>query len=149
MTAHELIQVLLAFENRLDVQWGVFITVHLALFGGIIYIDGPLKRGEKIAAMVIYFGFATINYLVSADLAASIHAAQTEIAKFTSEPCCLKNELVARISAKVAGVGPAITQVVLILSHAIMLLLVLLSVVFDRRVSEPGVSAAPSDEAHS
>lgn len=136
MTAYETIQLLIAFENRLDVQWGVFITVHLALFGGIIYIDRPLGRGEKVAAMAIYLGFAAINYLVSMDLAASIHAAQEHVAALANQSCCQQNELVQRIAGKYADGASSITQVVLLVSHCTMILLVLLSVLLDRGVAE-------------
>lgn len=136
MTAYEIIQLLIAFENRLDVQWGVFITVHLALFGGIIYIDRPLRRGEKVAAMLIYLGFATINYLVSIDLAGSINAAQQQIVVLADQACCKESELVQRIARKYSDGASSITRVVLVISHCIMILLVLLSVVRDRKVAE-------------
>ena len=147
MTVYEAIQLLNAFENRLDVQWGVFITVHLALFGGIIYIDRPLKRAEKVAALVIYAGFALINYLVSMDLAASILAAQTEVANYTAHECCADNQIVAVIGAKLEGPGTNIAQIVLLGSHVIMFLLVLLSVFFDRERADPlPVDATGTDE---
>lgn len=134
MNGFELIELLIAFENRLDVQWGVFITVHLALFGGIIYIDRPLRRGEKIAAMLIYLGFAGVNYLVSIDLAGDIHAVQAEVAKLGDLPCCDQNLLIQRIRQNVDGPASSITQAVLLGSHLLMLLLVLLSVFYDRSV---------------
>jgi hypothetical protein len=38
MTAYELFDIALGISNRIDVQWGLFITIHLAIFGGIIYV---------------------------------------------------------------------------------------------------------------
>ena len=136
MTAFELIEVLIAFQNRLDVQWGVFITVHLALFGGIIYIDRPLRRSEKAATMLIYLGFAAINYLVSMDLANAIQAVQLDIATIATLPCCDQSLLIQRISERVDDPESAITQAVLLGSHGIMLILVLLSVFYDRSLSD-------------
>lgn len=136
MTAFELIEALLAFQNRLDVQWGVFITVHLALFGGIIYIDRPLRRSEKAATMLIYLGFAAINYLVSMELASTIHAVQLDIAATAQLPCCDQNQLIQRISERVKDPTSSITQAVLLGSHGIMLILVLLSIFYDRSLNE-------------
>lgn len=134
MTAFELVELLIAFENRLDVQWGVFITVHLALFGGIIYIDRPLRRMEKLAAILIYIGFAAINYLVSVDLANNVFAAQSEIAKLANHTCCDQNLLVQRIQESNSGPAATITHAVLLGSHLVMLVLVLLSVFYDKSV---------------
>lgn len=136
MTAFELIEVLIAFQNRLDVQWGVFITVHLALFGGIIYIDRPLRRSEKAATMLIYLGFAAINYLVSMDLANAIQAVQSDIADIAKLPCCDQSQLIQRLSQRVDDPTSSITHAVLLGSHGVMLVLVLLSIFYDRSLNE-------------
>lgn len=143
MSSFELVQLLIAFQNRLDVQWGVFITVHLALFGGIIYIDRPLRVGEKLAAMVIYSGFAAINYLVSINLSLSIEAVQEEISNMANQACCDHSALIQRISAEYQSGGAVIAQRVLQVSHAAMCLLVLLSILLDRRLIE----SAPAQSA--
>ncbi len=132
MTVFELFELLVAYENRLDVQWGVFITVHLALFGGIIYVDRPLRPIEKVLAMIIYSGFAAINYLVSQDLALQVHAAQIEIAKFAEHACCEENELIAKVGKDVLGSSLSYTAGVLVASHAVMFVLVVLSVLLDK-----------------
>ena len=62
MTPYELLDLALSLSNRIDTHWTLFISVHLALIGGIIYVDRPLFRNEKIAAIIIYTGFALFNF---------------------------------------------------------------------------------------
>lgn len=47
-------------------QWGLFIAVHQALFAGAIYIDRPMRVPGNQGAMMLYSGFAAVNYLVLA-----------------------------------------------------------------------------------
>ena len=68
MTPYELFDLMVSIANRLDIQWGLFITVHVAIFGGIIYVDRPLTRSEKVGALMVYTGFAVINYLITRNL---------------------------------------------------------------------------------
>jgi len=49
---HRLIDIALGISNRLDIQWGLFIAISLALFGSIIYIDRPLRHVEKTTAIL-------------------------------------------------------------------------------------------------
>lgn len=62
MTEYELVSVAVATGERLDSQWAIFISVHLALLGAIVYVDRPLRRLEKIGASLIYAAFAVFNY---------------------------------------------------------------------------------------
>ena len=64
----QLMEIAVSLSNRLDTHWTLFITVHLALIGGIIYVDRPLKRPEKWAAILVYTGFAAINFLMMVNL---------------------------------------------------------------------------------
>ena len=59
MSPHELFDLSISIGNRLDIQWGLFITVHMAIFGGIIYVDRPLTRLEKVGALFIYTGMGS------------------------------------------------------------------------------------------
>ncbi len=47
MTPYELLDLALSLSNRIDTHWALFISVHLALIGGIIYVDRPLSKREK------------------------------------------------------------------------------------------------------
>ena len=64
MSIYELIELAYGINNRLDIQWGLFITVHMALFGGIIYLDRPLRLVEKIPALLIFSGGSFVNYKI-------------------------------------------------------------------------------------
>ena len=64
MNAYELLELANNVNNRIDVQLGLFITIHLALFGGIIYVDRPLRTVEKLFGILIYTGFAILNVLI-------------------------------------------------------------------------------------
>ena len=61
MTAYELLDLSISIGNRIDLQLSVFITVHLAIFGGIVYVDRPLRSTEKVASLLLYSVFAALN----------------------------------------------------------------------------------------
>ena len=62
MDPYQLLDLALSLSTRIDTHWALFISVHLALIGGIIYVDRPLTKKEKTGAIIIYSGFAVINY---------------------------------------------------------------------------------------
>ena len=62
MSAYELVDIYLTISTKQDALWALFFSVHLALFGGIIYVDRPLKRLEKFFATIAYGVFALINF---------------------------------------------------------------------------------------
>lgn len=64
MTLYEIIALSQGISSRIDIQWSLFITVHLAIFGGIIYVDRPLRMTEKWVALFIYTGFSLINWTI-------------------------------------------------------------------------------------
>lgn len=135
MTPCELFHLSNSIGNRLDIQLGLFITVHLAIFGGIIYVDRPLRRSKKAGALSIYAGFALIKYLITANLFGYFHSANQDIARNATDACCRKNLLVNQVLTRVEGSGYEIFKLVLLLSHLVMAMLVTVSVIFDRRVA--------------
>ncbi len=135
MTPYELFDLMVSIANRLDIQWGLFITVHMAIFGGIIYVDRPLTRSEKVGALIIYTGFAVVNYLITGNLLEFFHSANQDIARHATDACCRDNLLVKQVVARVEGPGYRISRNVLLLSHLAMAVLVYLSVIFDKKVS--------------
>lgn len=62
MTAYELMDIYLSLTTKDDALWTIFFSVHIALFGGIIYVDRPLRRMEKTLAVFAYFIFALLNF---------------------------------------------------------------------------------------
>ena len=146
MTPYELFDLSISIGNRLDIQWGLFITVHMALFGAIIYVDRPLTSSEKVGALFIYTGFAVINYLVTTNLFEFFHSANQDIARYATDACCRDNLLVKRVVAHVEGPGYRITRNVLLLSHLAMALLVTVSVIFDKQVAALVSTASTAEE---
>ena len=136
MTLYELFDLATSTANRGDVQWGLFITIHMALFGGIIYVDRPLKYVEKTAVLVIYFGFAIINYIMTKYQLEFVHLTNREIAKFATDPCCMDNLLVEMVVERLAGPQFRIGMCILAVSHVAMAILVVLAVVFDEKVTD-------------
>lgn len=136
MTPYELFDLATSTANRADVQWGLFITIHMAIFGGIIYLDRPLKRSEKTVLLIVYFGFAAINYLMTRTQLVFIHLANREIARFATDPCCVDNLLVKEVVERLEGPQFVIGMSVLLLLHIAMAVLVLIAVIFDKRLTD-------------
>lgn len=132
MTAYELFDVALSVGNRVDVQWGLFITVHLAIFGGIIYVDRPLRLPEKVGAMAIYAAFAVLNFRVMRVQMDLLQRAYREIADRVADDCCVGNRLVEYVAADVASGRFSLTDAVLVGGHLLMAVLVTVSIVFDK-----------------
>jgi hypothetical protein len=60
----QLIDVSVAMMSRQDALWGLFISVHLAIFGGIAYVERPFTRAEKSFGFIAYLGLAFLHYLM-------------------------------------------------------------------------------------
>ncbi|MBE1299509.1 MAG: hypothetical protein GJ680_06345 [Alteromonadaceae bacterium] len=84
----QLMEIAVSLSNRLDTHWTLFITVHLALIGGIIYVDRPLKRPEKWAAILVYTGFAAINFLMMVNLINFQNSLYIDLIAMKNQPCC-------------------------------------------------------------
>ena len=65
MTAYEFTHLLMSVGNRIDAQWALFLTAHMALFGAIVYVDRPLRGIEKAVATAFYIVFAFFNFRVA------------------------------------------------------------------------------------
>ncbi len=127
MTPAEIITLSLEIGNRIDVQWGLFVTVHMALLGALAYVDKRLHPAEKLFAIVVYLGFAAINYGQMSTQLQLLNAAYADVARLAGEAGA--SELVQRIATEHQGVR-RYAGLVLKVSHIAMLLLVILSLVF-------------------
>ena len=128
MTLFELIDLSQSIGFRIDAQWGFFLTVHMALFGGIIYVDRPLKKTEKVVAIMLYFGFALINYLMLAGQLELLQIISHQIYEQLQAAESPLREFYARRS-NAAWFDKASAYSVLV--HGLMLVIVALTVVFD------------------
>lgn len=132
MTPYEVIDVALSIAGRIEMQWGLFITVHLALFAGIIYVDRPLRIPEKWGAMILYGGFAAVNYGVLATQVGMLEGAYAEATRLLKVPCCVDNEILIHMTQELAEGRLSLMNGLLLLIHGLTFVLVLLSIVFDR-----------------
>ena len=62
MTPYELTDLAIGAMGRLDMSWALFLSVHAALFGGIVYVDRPLRHREKTVLITAYVAIAGYNY---------------------------------------------------------------------------------------
>ena len=134
MTVYELLDIALAVGNRIDMQWGLFITVHLAVFGGIIYVDRPLRLPEKVGALFVYFGFAALNYRVMSVQLGLFKSSYTEIADLAAGGCCDSNQLIEYIAADVATGRLELTDLVVVGGHSMMAFIVTIAIIFDKTI---------------
>jgi hypothetical protein len=136
MTAYELLDIALGINNRIDVQWGLFITIHLAFFGGIIYVDRPLRVLEKSGAVFLYSCFAALNYQMMVSQTVMLEQTYLEITKFSLNDCCRNNHLISYVSKEVQLGRFDLTYTLLCVIHLIMFFLILLSIIFDRKLND-------------
>jgi len=136
MTVYELLDISLSISNRIDVQWGLFITIHLAIFGGIIYVDRPLRALEKAAAIFLYCCFAWLNYQMMLAQTLMLEQTYLEIAKLSLDSCCKNNHLVTHINKEVRLERFNLTYSLLRLLHLVMFVLILLSIIFDQKLND-------------
>jgi len=135
MSIYELIELTNGISNRIDIQWGLFITVHMALFGGIIYVDRPLRLIEKIPALLIYTGFAAVNYKIMVMQFASMKNIYLDVADLAAAGCCDGSHIVGQMLAHINAGRFEISLTVVDIMHIVMFVLVVLSIVFDRALS--------------
>ena len=127
MSLYEMIDLALSIGNRLDVQIGIFITVHLALFGGIIYVDRPLHRAEKIVTLVVYSLFAFLNYRMMASQLEMMEAIYRQIASIPTESDGLALHFVSTLNS-----GAFFWKwTMLLVAHVLTFAAVIASVMFD------------------
>lgn len=143
MALYELLDLNISIGGRIDVQIGIFITVHLAIFGGIIYVDRPLRYHEKIASLIIYSIFAILNYSImkiQLDLSLGL---VSEIAKLESNPCCIDNATVKYIADRFNSGAYILKEILLIVGHLVFYVMILLSILFDKALSKLGETTKP------
>lgn len=139
MTLYELFDISQGISDRIDVQWGFFITVHMALFGGIVYVDRPLKLAEKWVAMLLYLGFSAVNYYqLHNQFSLLVSAFQDVHAMAADYPslALVDHYEKLRLSRAYKYVNPILAGV-----HIVMAFIVLGSVVYDKKDESIGEEA--------
>ena len=136
MQIFELLEIAVSLSNRLDTHWTLFITVHLALIGGIIYVDRPLQKSEKIAAIMVYTGFAVINYLMMLNQTNLLNSIYADIIALKNDPCCVDSSTMKHLVRmhEFGSFKTALWSIGLI--HLAMYVLVILSILNDKARSK-------------
>jgi hypothetical protein len=132
MDVYQLLDIAVSLSNRLDTHWTLFITVHMALIGGIIYVDRPLQKSEKIGAIFVYSGFALVNFLMMLNQANFLSGTYIDILAMKDQPCCVDSATVAHV-VRMAEYGDFKTTIGSIaLIHIAMYIVVLTSIMRDK-----------------
>ena len=132
MTPYELLDLALSLSNRIYTHWTLFISVHLALIGGIIYVDRPLFRNEKIAAIIIYTGFALVNFLMMRSQALFLGSIYQQIFAMREQACCLDNSVISYVVSLHEWDSSAKTLTSIMVTHLVMYIILMLSIFYDR-----------------
>ena len=132
MTPYELLDLALSLSTRIDTHWALFITVHLALIGGIIYVDRPLLKNEKVAAMAIYSGFALVNFLMMMSQARFLGSIYQQIYEMKDSVCCDTSPVIAYVVDlhELDSTNSAVISIAG--AHLAMYIVLALSVLFDK-----------------
>lgn len=102
----------------------------MALFGGIIYVDRPLRETEKIVAIALYSEFALVNYMMVSNQLELLTIMYNEISSnFQNDQKLLVRYFVERSNAGWFDKADFYSQVV----HSVMLIIVVLTVIFDKK----------------
>jgi hypothetical protein len=142
MSLYELIIISQGVSDRIDVQWGFFITMHMALFGGIVYVDRPLKPPEKWVAIFLYSGFSIINYIMLSNQFSMLLIAYQDIVSVAvnhADFAILDYYENVFQSGLYRYVKPLIATV-----HVIMFIIVLVSIILDTEKED--VDAPPDSQ---
>lgn len=140
MTVYETLSLVHEIGSRLDVQWGFFISIHLALLGGIIYVDRPLSHVEKAVAIAVYAGFALVNYFLSINQSRQLYAAYRqleEMAATAGDSAPILLQFYGEASFTAAWDGYEMTTIA---AHLVMGLVVIVSVLADTAKAKNGGS---------
>lgn len=133
MNAADWIELALDIGGRVDVQWGLFVTVHMAILGAIVYMDQPLHLIEKIVAFVVYTGFSLVNLTQMQAQLALLDATYADIHQLALTENA--THIVKRMSGEYLAGRHQISLYTVYFSHSFMLLLVGLSLIFDQALT--------------
>jgi len=136
MTPYELLDLALSLSNRIDTHWTLFISVHLALIGGIIYVDRPLFKKEKVAALLIYTGFAFINYMMMRNQALFLDSIYQQLFAMRNDACCINNKVINYIVGLNEYDNSNKLMSSILITHITMYIILTLSIFYDKALPE-------------
>ncbi len=136
MSSYELLDLVMSLSTRIDTHWTLFISVHLALIGGLIYVDRPLSKNEKLPAIFIYTGFAVINYLMMRGQIQFLASVLEQIVAIKDEPCCQNSSVIAHVDALVKQGNHSKSLLSINIVHVFMYIILVMSIVIDKKKSK-------------
>ena len=132
MNVSDLLELALSLNGRLDNHWTLFVSIHLALLGGVIYIDRPLIRNEKIVAVLIYSGFALVNYMMMKNSVIFLDSFYLDILALKNEACCINSNVVQHVVNLYEQGSTTQTLMSIVIVHIIMYLLTVIVIINDK-----------------
>ena len=139
MSEHEIVDLVLSVSTKQDALWAIFFSVHMAIFGGIIYVDRPLKRTEKLFAIIAYLVFALMNFAALRAGQRMLSALRADLMTLaaTQETPSQTASLFEESNRLLAFQEPITVSI-----HVVAALLVIGAILFDRERA----STTPNDE---
>jgi hypothetical protein len=139
MNVSDLLELALSLNSRLDNHWTLFVSIHLALLGGVIYIDHPLRRNEKLVAMLLYSGFALVNYMMMKNAVLFLDSIYLDILALKNEACCINSNVIQHVVSLHEQGSTSRTLTSIVIVHVMMYLLAIIVIVTDK--ARPKVEA--------
>ena len=136
MSLYQLLDLSLSLSNRIDTHWALFISVHLALIGGIIYVERPLFIKEKVVAVVVYSAFAVINYVLMRNQTFFLESLYLQIYSMQDLACCNDNLAVVYVVNWLEENGIKRMTASIFFTHLVMYIVLVMSIAFDKPLNK-------------
>jgi len=78
LSPYELLDLIASQQHIINDTWTFFVTVHLALLGGLIFIRRSLHPVERLVAVLGYLAFIVINHQIQSQNYAVLNQLMTE-----------------------------------------------------------------------
>jgi hypothetical protein len=129
MTLAELITLSTNIHTQLYDHWEIFISLHLALLGGLFAFDIEVKTSFKYGFLLFYAIFASINLFISINLLNQVEMIAFDI-KSLGGQAVVNSHLASYLLYEVFNYGKPI----LIGVHLIMALMVLIGIFVPSKI---------------
>lgn len=138
MTQYQIVDLYLQLSTKQDALWAIFFSVHMAMFGGIIYVDRPLKPTEKIFAVIAYLIFAVLNFVAVRAGQRLMGALRTDLSELES-----MQEKPTHTASLFESAGIIISSqgMSTLVIHLVAGMLVIGAIIFDRERTRDGKSS--------
>jgi lysylphosphatidylglycerol synthetase-like protein (DUF2156 family) len=145
MNVSDLLELALSLNGRLDNHWTLFVSIHMALLGAVIYIDRPLRRNEKLVAVLIYTGFALINYIMMKSAVVFLDSFYLDILALKNEACCINSNVVQHVVNLYEQESMSRTLMSIVVVHFMMFVLTVIMIIKDKARTKVETSEEPKE----